>query len=67
MKKFLLILLLMVVPIKAQHTFSDTEILAIANNVAELQRQDSLKTVALFQAEDIISSLDINISGSLST
>jgi len=58
-----------------QHSFTDEEVLNIANKVTELQRQDSLKTVAMvtqgmiikkleFQAEmdsSIIASKDKNI------
>mgnify|MGYP003981391999 FL=1 len=41
-----------------QHSFSDTEVLNIANKVAEFQRQDSLKTSAIAQQDIIIKRLE---------
>lgn len=41
-----------------QHSFTDAEVLSIANKVAELQRTDSLKTVAMMQQDQIIKKLE---------
>ena len=41
-----------------QHSFTDAEVLSIANKVTELQRVDSLRVVAMMQQDQIITKLE---------
>ena len=49
--KYFWILLLLLVPLFAQQTFSNEEVLGIANQIKELQHSDSVKTVQIVNLE----------------
>ena len=49
--KYFWILLLLLVPLFAQQTFSNEEVLGIANQIKELQHSDSVKTIQIVNLE----------------
>lgn len=49
-----MVILLMAVPITAQDTFTDKEVVDLANYIVELQRADTIKAVQIELLEQII-------------
>lgn len=55
--KILILLSFCALPIQAQHTYTDKEIVDLANYVVDLQRTDSIQVVQIEILEQIMSSL----------